>query len=124
MKKRFENKFIFFVIPLALLAGWSMLFATKEQKDTVLPVLMALLMIALLLNFRRTEQINLVITKQKDELNEQKKIIEAKNKELEEKNKDILDSLRYAKRIQTSLLPTQKYIARILSKRQNETGAE
>lgn len=123
MKKRFENKFIFFVIPMALLAGWSLLFATEKQKDTVLPVLMAILIIILLLNFRKTEQINLVISKQKDELNEQKKIIEAKNKELEEKNKDILDSLRYAKRIQTSLLPTQKYIERILNKRNEKTGA-
>jgi len=32
----------------------------------------------------------------------------------EEKNKDILDSIRYAKRIQQSLLPTEKYFARKL----------
>jgi hypothetical protein len=36
-----------------------------------------------------------------------------KQKEIiEEKNKDITDSILYAKRIQQSLLPTQKYIAR------------
>ena len=29
---------------------------------------------------------------------------------VEEKQKDILDSIRYAKRIQKSLLPTEKYI--------------
>jgi transcriptional regulator with GAF, ATPase, and Fis domain len=34
---------------------------------------------------------------------------------IEEKNKDILSSIRYAKRIQTSLLPTEKYIDRILN---------
>jgi len=44
----------------------------------------------------------------------QKLIIEEKNKEVEEKNKDILDSLKYARRIQKSLLPTEKYIHRIL----------
>jgi hypothetical protein len=33
---------------------------------------------------------------------------------LEEKQKEILDSIRYAKRIQTSLLPTETYIARVL----------
>ena len=33
---------------------------------------------------------------------------------IEEKQKEILDSIKYAKRIQTSLLPTEKYIARNL----------
>ncbi len=48
---------------------------------------------------------------------EQKKIIELKNEEtefqkqiIEEKNKNIIDSIEYAKRIQQSLLPTEKYI--------------
>lgn len=36
---------------------------------------------------------------------------------LEEKQKEILDSIRYAKRIQTSLLPTDKYIQRMMSER-------
>jgi hypothetical protein len=51
----------------------------------------------------------------------QKQLIELKNKEteeqkkvIEEKQKDILDSIRYAKRIQTSLMPTDKYIDKIL----------
>jgi tetratricopeptide (TPR) repeat protein len=34
---------------------------------------------------------------------------------IEEKQKEILDSIRYAKRIQTSLLPTEKYIERIIN---------
>lgn len=51
------------------------------------------------------------------EVRKQKEIIEAKSKEVEEKNKDILDSIRYAKRIQTSLLPTEKFIDRILKKK-------
>jgi len=55
--------------------------------------------------------------------NKQKQIIEEKNKEVEEKNKDILDSIRYARRIQTSLLPTDKYIERILTKTDKSTGA-
>jgi len=53
----------------------------------------------------------------------QKLVIEIKNKEteyqknvIEEKNKDILDSIHYAKRIQTSLLPTEKYIARVMKR--------
>lgn len=53
----------------------------------------------------------------------QKLLIEIKNKEteeqkilIEEKNKDILDSIYYARRIQRSLLPTEKYIVRTFEK--------
>lgn len=42
------------------------------------------------------------------ELQQQKELVE-------EKNKDILDSIRYAKRIQQSLLPSQRYIERALN---------
>jgi len=41
-------------------------------------------------------------------------ILEQK-REIEEKNKDMVDSITYAKRIQRSLLPTEKYLDRILS---------
>lgn len=47
---------------------------------------------------------------------EKKLVIEQKNV-VELKNKEILDSIRYAKRIQTSLLPTDKYIERKLNKK-------
>jgi hypothetical protein len=53
----------------------------------------------------------------------QKNIIELKNLEterqkliIEEKNKDILDSLHYARRIQSSLLPNEKYLNKSLSR--------
>lgn len=51
-----------------------------------------------------------LIEKKNLETEEQKKIIE-------EKNKDIMGSIRYAKRIQNSLLPTEKYIERVLNKK-------
>lgn len=40
----------------------------------------------------------------------QKQIIEHQKKFVEEKQKEILDSIYYARRIQKSLLPTEKYI--------------
>jgi hypothetical protein len=53
----------------------------------------------------------------------QKRIIEVKNEEteqqkklIEEKQKEILDSIHYAKRIQQSLQPTERYIEKILTK--------
>ncbi len=44
------------------------------------------------------------------------KIISEQKHLVEEKQKEIIDSIRYAKRIQQSLLPTTKYIERILKK--------
>lgn len=53
----------------------------------------------------------------------QKKVIEIKNKEtelqkaiIEEKQKEIIDSINYARRIQRSQLPTEKYIDRTLKR--------
>lgn len=37
-------------------------------------------------------------------------------REIEEKNKEIIDSITYALRIQTSLMPTEKYIERMLNR--------
>jgi hypothetical protein len=57
----------------------------------------------------------------------QKHVIEVKNKETEEqkriieqKNKDIVDSIYYAKRIQTALITSEKYIDRNLNKLQRD----
>ncbi len=49
------------------------------------------------------------IQQAKQTINQQKKIIE-------EKNKDILDSIRYARRIQNALLPSEKYIDKELKR--------
>jgi tetratricopeptide (TPR) repeat protein len=55
-------------------------------------------------------------------IKKQKHLIELKEKEtqmqkelIEEKQKEIIQSIQYAKRIQTSFLPTGRYISRILS---------
>ena len=42
--------------------------------------------------------------------------IEHQKKMIEEKQKEMIDSIKYAKRIQQSLLPTAKYIGRIMNK--------
>ncbi len=49
--------------------------------------------------------------------------VETKNQLIEEKNKDILDSIKYARRIQTSLLPTEKYIERIINNKPKTNDA-
>jgi len=48
--------------------------------------------------------------------NKQKQIIDQQKKLVELKQKEVLDSIHYAKRIQQSLLTSEKYIERILNK--------
>jgi tetratricopeptide (TPR) repeat protein len=59
-------------------------------------------------SYRQKQKDNHIIAQQKSEVEKQKKVIE-------EKQKDIIDSIQYAKRIQRSQLPTEKYIERNLS---------
>jgi tetratricopeptide (TPR) repeat protein len=46
----------------------------------------------------------------------QKDVIEKQKRMVEEKQKEILDSIHYARRIQTALLPNEKYIERTLNR--------
>ncbi len=46
----------------------------------------------------------------------QKQEIERQRRMMEEKNNEILDSIRYAKKIQQSLLPTDKYIGKFIKR--------
>lgn len=48
-------------------------------------------------------------------------ILSDKNKIIEEKNKEITDSIRYAKRIQTALLPSDKYVEKNISRLRDVT---
>ena len=48
-------------------------------------------------------------------LNKNRKIEKAQKNVIEEKNKEILDSITYAKRIQTAILPTEKLVKEYLS---------
>lgn len=54
-------------------------------------------------SYRNKKKANLIITRQKTEVEQQKQLIE-------EKQKEILDSIRYAKRIQEALLSSHSYI--------------
>lgn len=59
---------------------------------------------------------NLIRKKINKQLEEQKKEIEHKKQLVEEKQKEILDSILYARRIQRSLLASEKYIEKNLSR--------
>ncbi|MBA3663774.1 MAG: tetratricopeptide repeat protein [Bacteroidetes bacterium] len=73
-------------------------------------ILMIIIAVLSFRSFLRKKKDNLVI-------NRQKKLVD-------EKQREILDSIRYAKRIQQSLLPTEKYIERILNKKAADPGKQ
>ena len=56
-----------------------------------------------------------VTQKQKVIIEQQKVLVDEAYTHLEEKNKEVLDSIHYAKRIQTALLTSEKYIERKLN---------
>ncbi len=58
-------------------------------------------------NFRRKKKDNQIIIRQKTEVEKQKHLVE-------EKNREILDSIEYALRIQTAILPPQKVVKQYL----------
>jgi len=52
-------------------------------------------------------------------VNIQKNEIEEKKNQVEEKQKEIIDSIRYAKRIQSALLPSEKYFEKNITRMRN-----
>ena len=65
---------------------------------------------------RITRKQKQVIEQQKIEVESQKSIVEQAHFELEEKNQEIMDSITYAKRIQSAILPPNKVVKEYLQK--------
>jgi serine phosphatase RsbU (regulator of sigma subunit) len=77
-------------------------------------VLLLVLGIVSYRSYRIKKKDNLVIVRQKHEVEVQKQLIETQKHLVEEKQKEIIDSIKYAQRIQHSLMPTHAYIDKIL----------
>jgi len=63
-----------------------------------------------------------VIQKQKKVIEDQKVIVEEQKTIVEEKQKEIVDSIRYAKRIQLAMMASEKNIDKILNKMMSKDG--
>ncbi len=72
--------------------------------------LVFILLIIVIFSWRNKQKANKLLEEKNAEIHFQKDLIE-------EKQKEVMDSIRYAKRIQQSLLPTEKYIARNLKQK-------
>lgn len=92
-----------------------------KQKLTIIAVLILLFVFITFTYFisralKKNKQMNAIILAQKAEVESQKELIEEKAFELAIKHKDITDSINYAKRIQSSLIPTQEELNKIEKK--------
>ncbi len=82
-------------------------------------VLVAIFAIFIFRSLRITQKQKDIIEKQKTIVEAQKFEVELQKDLVEEKQKEVIDSIHYAKRIQTALLRTEKYISQHLSKLMN-----
>ncbi len=63
---------------------------------------------------QRNDLLEITVKNRTQHIEEQKEIIEKQKELVEEKNKEVLDSINYAKRIQSALLTGEKYIQKYL----------
>ena len=88
----------------------------KKRNRIYFGIMIAGLLIAIIIaliifrNLKVMRRTHAIIIKQKNVIEKQKELVE-------EKQKEILDSIRYARRIQSSLLTSEKYIHKYLNKR-------
>ena len=93
----------------------------EKEKQQILTVAIAvglvLVVIFLIFVFNRlriTRKQKVVIEQQKIEVEQQKEVVELAHDELAEKNQEIMDSIIYAKRIQSAILPQAKLVKEYL----------
>jgi len=101
--------------------------AQRKQQMTIyygggILALVILFAIYILGSLRASRKKTKIISKQKEEVEQQKTLVEEKNDLIEhqkaiveEKNKDITDSIRYASRIQRALLTSDDYMSKYMS---------
>ena len=81
----------------------------KTQNLYILSALLLIVIATIFIGYKNKQKANELILEQKREVEFQKAIVDGKQKE-------ILDSIHYAKRIQQSLLPKDKYIEKNLNR--------
>jgi len=77
-------------------------------------ILMIALAFFIYRGYKQKKEDHILITKQKEEVEQQKAIAEQQKTIVEEKNREILDSITYAKRLQDAILPPLSLIGKHL----------
>ncbi len=65
---------------------------------------------------KKQKQLEIIVSNRTQEVVNQKNEIQSQKQSIEEKQKEILDSIRYAKRIQTAILANEKYIEKNINR--------
>ncbi len=110
-------RMLFIGIPLALVFMAVQKIFPPDKAVSIQLGIYSVAIAFLMYNFRKSDAANITISEQNEEINKQKQQLDKAYQELHEKNKEIVDSIRYARRIQQSLLPNENYIAKQLNKR-------
>jgi hypothetical protein len=82
--------------------------AEKKRQQIVSYAIAGILLIVTLFSFALYRRFKITV--------KQKEIIQEKNREVEEKQKEIIDSITYARRIQSALITSEKYIQKNLER--------
>lgn len=77
-------------------------------------LLMLGLAFVLFRGYKNKQKANEIITAQKEEVENQKQAVEEQKEIIEEKNREIVDSISYAKRIQSAILPSDGTLKKVL----------
>ncbi len=77
-------------------------------------LLMLGLAFVLFRGYKNKQKANEIITAQKEEVEHQKVAVEEQKEIIEEKNREIVDSISYAKRIQSAILPSDDTFKKVL----------
>jgi tetratricopeptide (TPR) repeat protein len=95
--------------------------ALKNQRTVMLLIIIGLILTLALALFifrglSKQKKANHIISQQKREVENKNALINKQHELLEAKQKEILDSIQYAKRIQTAQMPTDKYVSKNLDR--------
>ena len=95
----------------------------EKQKQIILRnsfiggfALVLILALLILRGYHNKQKANIIISKQKEDVENAKLIIEEQKKKVEVKQKEILDSIHYASRIQRALITPEIYFKNVLDK--------
>lgn len=84
---------------------------TKKKQELATIIIISIIFVLLIILI-----FTLMLLRRWREVKNQKQIIEEKSRQVESKNNEILDSITYAKRIQTAILPSSEVMTQIIPK--------
>lgn len=91
----------------------------KKRQQVIISSIVGILVVVIIFSLFLFSRFR-ITKRQKEVIEQQKSLVDSAYKSLHEKNKEVMDSINYAKRIQNSLLPSEKYIERNMNRLMNK----